>query len=479
MGQPTTYGMDEKNKQVIDLLKQGKSLRDVAQEVGISKSTVQRIKKSWLNPRWTEVGSDTHGPVDLYGAVEAPDAATLLKLNEDTVFACVDWCAKAVAKSDLKTLVTTYPGQKSPRCLSIPTVVKSQRLQRIAKAAEVKQVLDHPLVELLDHPCPELSKYDWLYYIDSQLSLTANAYVHIVRENYERNKYGQPTVNEGLPVALYPLMTAYVKQQAEDGHVVGYSYSLTNEEILYPKQDIIHFRMISHENPYAEGYGPVRAVYERILLAKNELAYLNSLFRNQARPDSIIMLKGGASPDQCERVQKEMAMRFRQGGIGGSWVVDGEDMDIKNLNWSPKDVLGTELYKWTKLQVINAFALNIALFDQESSNRSTITVARIQAQENAIEPRLRLIEERLNHQLCPEFDERLVVEFESPVEVDEDALLEKVKTYGMSPILTYNEARKLLPELGLKPVEGGDKLIQPGKPAEQQPAPKEEANAAK
>ena len=81
--------------------------------------------------------------------------------------------------------------------------------------------------------------------------------------------------------------------------------------------------------------------------------------------------------------------------MGGPWVIPAEEIDVQMLSWSPKDVLGVEAYKWTKLQIINAFALSAALFDTESSNRATAITARILAQEQAIEPRLHLIEEAL------------------------------------------------------------------------------------
>jgi HK97 family phage portal protein len=445
-----------------ELHEQGKSLRDIAVELKTSKSTVARMleampevkTKGLMNPRWTEVGGTKSRSADAWGVLPEPDVATLLRLNEDSIYACTTWCANAVAKSDLKVLVTTHPGQINPKCLTSPIICKSLKLQQISKAAKIQRVVNHPLVDLLEHPCDEMSKYDFLYYLDTQLSLAGEAFVHIVREDYEIRDDGTPIVNEGLPVGLWPLLTQHVTIYSENGRVAGYTYSINKEPITYKKCDVIHFKMVNHENPYGPGYGPVRAVYERILLGKYELGYLNSLFRNQARFDSLVVLKGGASNDQCERYQKELEMRFSKGGMGGPWVVEEDDVDVKPLSWSPKDILSTELYKWTKLQIINSFGLNAAIFDTESSNRATATTARIQSQENCVEPRLRLIEEKLNQMLCKEFDERLLVEFESPVEVDSDAEVEKNTKYLAAGVYTVDEVRA---QMGLpaKPTTGG------------------------
>lgn len=436
----------------VALRQEGKSLRAIGAELGISKNTVSRhletVNKSWLNPKWVQVQGADQGPVDVYGGVPAPDAETLLKLNEDTVYTCVDWCAKSVAETPLKVLVKTYPGQAQPKCLTAPLVTKSIK----ASNPNIREVLEHPLVELLEYPNAQQSKYDFWYYIDTQLSLVGNAYVFIRREEYERQS-NQLYVNEGLPVALWPLLTQHVEQQAERGQVVGYAYNLTNPPEFYNKKDILHFKFISHMNPYAEGYSPVRAAYERILIGKNEQAYILSLFRNQGQPNVGVGIKGGVTEDQIERMQKEWSMRYSKGGSGGPWVFNAEEYDITTLNWKPKDLLGTELYKWTKLQIINEFSLNPALFDQESSNRAVATQAKIQAQEKAIRPRQRLTQERLNHQLAPEFDERLVVEWDNPVQEDEDFDLEKRKTYLAAGVYTINEVRKME---GLPPVQGGD-----------------------
>ena len=50
--------------------------------------------------------------------------------------------------------------------------------------------------------------------------------------------------------------------------------------------------------------------------------------------------------------------------------------------------------------------------------------------------------------MTPEFDERLVVEFESPVERDEDFEMKKIDTYIKAGVYTVDEARQML---GLPP----------------------------
>jgi hypothetical protein len=156
--------------------------------------------------------------------------------------------------------------------------------------------------------------------------------------------------------------------------------------------------------------------------------------------------------DEAERVQKEYNQRMKQGGIGGVIVSSGEDMEVKPLSWSPKDLLGQEIRTWTKVQVLNAFGLNAALFENEG-NRALIDGARYLAMLNAVLPRMRLIESAINHDLSPEFDERLIFIFENPVRDDTDSKVQQDVALLDRNVMTINEVRQ---RMGLEPVAWGN-----------------------
>jgi len=425
-----------------ELKEAGKSVREIATELGISKSTASRwtknvVEKSWLNPRWTVIGGDNHGPVDVFGAIPEPEMADLLSLMEDSVYISTNWIANTIASVNSHLYVKTAVGQQQPKCLTAP--IKKSELSHLANY-DVQEVLDHSLKSLLEHPNPDQNGRVLVKSIDIDLSLCGNAFVRKIR------------ADDGLPEQLWSLQPDKMKLAwDEKGVLVGFWYSPQSFPIFIPKKDVIWFKFEDPRNRLSWGVGPVRGVYERVLQNKDELAYVASLYRNQARPDSIITIKDILAPE-AERVQKEWNMRLKQGGIGGVIVTNGEEMDVKPLSWSPKDLLGQEVRTWTKLQILNAFGLNAALFENDG-NRSLIEGAEYMALKNAVLPRLRLIEAQINHDLIPEFDERLLFVFDNPCTDDADRKAQENVSLLDRGVLTINEVRH---GMGLNPVEWGN-----------------------
>lgn len=406
------------------------------------------VTKSWLSPRWTTIRGGDKGSVDSFGAIPEPEVLDLLNTYEDTVYSCAKWLSDTVSSVPLKVYVKTLPGQPEPKCPTTP--VTKAALDHLANM-DLREVVDHGLLTLLDHPNAAMNRNEMLRVIDIHLSLAGNAYLYKRREFHEI--HDGRDLNDGLVEALEVIAPQHLEMVTDEhGHYCGWKDKRYDSPKFVPKEDLVWFKFVDPTTPYGPGYSPVRGVYERINLAKQELAYLAGLYRNQARPDSLVAIKD-ISPGEAERVQKELSQRFRQGGMGGPWVVNGEDVEAKMLNWSPKDVLGTELYQWTKLQIINAFGLNEGIFTTAATSYASADVARYMAMLNGVLPRLRLIEEQLNHQLVPEFDERLLIAFDDPVPENKEALLKEQTELLDRKVLTINEVRKMR---GLPPVAWGD-----------------------
>lgn len=406
-------------------------------------------KKSWLNPTWHSSSQERTGSVDAYGSIQEPSTEQLLGTYEDTVFACVSRRSEAVSSLPLRLYAASRAADRKPQ--------KSGLTIRTKSTPGRQEVSDHPLLELLDSPNPEMSRKDLVKCTVVSLDLTGNAFWRIQRWDSQEGAY---------PAYLWPLNAQYVEAVVDYGRIVGWKYNLTSPPGYYCCDDVIHFKYTDPSNMYGLGYGPTRAAYERILLVKNEQAYLASLYKNQSRFDSLIKVQDG-SKDECERLQKQIEQRFRAGGMGGPWVVpggaaSGDSIDVTPLSWSPRDVLGTELYKWNNLKILNCFAIHPSLFDSESSNRSTSYEARHDFQLNAVLPIARVIEEKINHVLSPQYDDRLMLEFDTPVEEDAELVTKQRLDYVNSQIKTINEARA---ELGLPPVSWGAGPSEP-KPAQ-------------
>jgi HK97 family phage portal protein len=408
------------------------------------------VEKSWINPKWVQQYGNDESPVDLYGLIESPTHQQLLQCLEDSIWTCAKWSCDTVSAVPLRVYLTTAKNQPKAQNSLTKAVLKAARLEHLS-GVSVEEVVDHKYKNLIDEPNQDMNRNELLRIIDLDLSLTGNSFVYKQRESY---KYmgDKQDVNKGLPAYLLPLDPGYITlAKNEEDRFVGFLNSKYQTPKFIPKADVIWFKFPNPADRHGMGRGPVRAIYERYYQVKQELAYLTGLYKNQARPDSIVTAKD-ITPDERERLQKLLNMRFKEGGIGGVYVADADDIDMKPLNWNPKDVLGTEMYRWTNLKILNAFGLNNALFDSDSSNRAVANTALLMAIRHCVLPRLRLIEEKFNHQLASEFDKRLVAVFDAPITENDEEDVHRRCDYVDRKIMTINEVRK---EMGLPKVPWG------------------------
>jgi hypothetical protein len=84
--------------------------------------------------------------------------------------------------------------------------------------------------------------------------------------------------------------------------------------------------------------------------------------------------------------------------------------------------------------------------------------ALLQHARQAVLPLCRHLEESINSNLVPRFDDRLVFAFDNPVPADEALERENIKVFVGIGLMARNEARA---KLGLPPVDGGDVLLVP------------------
>lgn len=407
----------DQTDQCRQLHQQGKSIRDIAQETGISKSQVGRVVKNFTGlgqdgSVWRTIRGAHEPSVDAFGAIPAPSMQDLANAFEHSVFIAASWLSENVAKVPLRVI------------LDGESLNPSTKTRPLTKALDpnVREVTRHPLKELLDNPCPAYSRTELLQLIDNDLSLMGNSFVRKLRSEDGSESALYP--GEGLPVALVPLPTPQIELAYDaNGRHVGYKAHLGSTQVFYPQRDVIWFRaVVDPANRYGMGKGPVRAIYERVLLEKQELAYWSSLYRNQGMPN-VMITANGINTANAEVLEKTFQQRFRGGGQGGAWVVDGQDLKVTPLSFQPKELVSVEEFRWTKLQILNAFGISPALFDSESSNRATAETALYMSQKNAVWPRCCKIADKLTVGLAHEFDDRLTIAFDDPVTPQEDAAM--------------------------------------------------------
>lgn len=331
----------------------------------------------------------------------------------------------------------------------------AQRQALVAKAAEkgdLVEVDDHPLLQLLERGGPVLSGPSLLHTTSLHLDLVGEAFWVLQRDIGKRVTdvwLATPNMVMELPSTLHKF----------------YVMMIGTKRLEVAVEDVIFFKDPDPLRPYERGVGIANALGDELEIDEYAAKYLKNFFANSARPDMIISGDGLARGDTV-RLQEAWLLKH-QGVLNAHRThFINRKVDVHELGQDFNSMGMNELRKAERDAVMQVFGVPPELFGVLSnSNRSTIGAADYFWNRNVITPRVERIRGMLQRQLVPMFDEKLILDFESPVTEDGEYILDVMSKNPEA--FSVNEWR----EQGEKETLGaaGEKYINPGKPQEQKP----------
>lgn len=303
-------------------------------------------------------------------------------------------------------------------------------------AMDVEEVTDHPVLDLLNRPNRMMS--------GSAMATNRFYFKDIVGRAFSFMGY------EGsIPVSLWPLLPQYTMLNiTEEEGLVGFLYGRSDTNWAeFGLDDVLYHRYaVSRFNPY-EGEGPLAAVmpYADIIAqtAIHDLAQVH----NGYKPDSIVSLPAGTTPEQVKIVEREINAKGGARSGGKAHVTSGE-IKIEPLAWPPKELQTEAQLERYAREVRLAFGHTDSMYDSNDSTYASAVVGYSeQYMGGAIGPRLERDAEELTLQLLPLFGLDPDVYFfcyDDPVERDREMLSVQMDRLSRGGILTINEARSEL-----------------------------------
>ncbi len=212
-----------------------------------------------------------------------------------------------------------------------------------------KQVLGHPLLDLLKRPNPMQSGPDWWRTRLSYLLLSGNMYD-------ERVKGSDEKVKELWP--LRPDRMTIIK--GTTGMPAGFDYKVGQKTIHFEADpitgdsDILHTRLF---HPLDDWYGmsPIEAGSYSIDQHNQSMNWVQSLLQNSARPSGALVVdkETHLSDDEFKRLKLEVEEKYAGAENAGRPMLLEGGLDWKAMGLSPIDM---EI-----LKVEEASARNISL----------------------------------------------------------------------------------------------------------------------
>jgi HK97 family phage portal protein len=412
----------------------------------------------WLRPKNAPAalaGNQWTGTtfLDSYQRNRQPNANELLSELKGTAWTCATMNASVCAAYPPRLYVATHDGQEKPRCLtrSISPAI-DQRLRasaslppRFTKAAQIEEVLDHPLLTLLQKVNPVHNAFDLWELTTLYLEVQGSAYWYLALD---------PLL--GIPTEIWPLPAQNVTPRRNPNStslIDYYEYRNGAAEQRFRPREIIHFRYPDPRNPYTGGLSPLRACFESISLASDYSAFRLAKFQNHALPDALLTPEELMGEEERDRLESQWNTHLRRGGAG-KVVVAGNNMKVHLLNHSMGDLAALADLRATKEDICNAFHVPIAFLTTQT-NLANLQASERLHMDKAINPRLRRRDEKLNEQLIPLYDPtgRLFLASEDPVPVDQDAGIAQQQLDLKFGVVTINEMRG---ERGLPAVPWGE-----------------------
>ena len=312
--------------------------------------------------------------------------------------------------------------------------------KRLAPEAEMVEVREHPMLDLLDGGNAMMTGLAVRYVTSLHLDLEGEAFWL-----KERN-------GAGAPVAAWPLPPDWVRSTPTPS-APAYRMSFRGWQGSIPETEVLWLPRHNPSNPYGRGTGLGRALADELETDEYAAKTTRQSFLNMNRPDFIV------SPGEDGRVWGEPERRRLQEDWNqqheGFWRAFRGRFSSQKLavhEFTPTDMRHmqmVQLREWHAEQLRKIWGVppEIMGIVEPGASRATAKLASYIFARWVLVPRLEAFRALLQERLVPEYDDRLVLDYVSPVEEDDDYALEVGTAAPWAPTVDEWRARGGLPPL--------------------------------
>ena len=359
--------------------------------------------------------------------------------------------AFGVASLEWGIVRTMGPGGKTTRRKDLQRAQGTRRhkaLSAMVDSGDAEAIFDHPALDLLEDPCPLLEgKAFWT---------VAQVYFEIPGEVFLLVERGGPPGPTGRPqpTALYPIPPTWVTRTPTPDRP---TFDIEKGTLIItdiPNTEMWWMKNPDPVNPYARGAGSALSLADELDADESAAKMFSWSFRNRGQGDKLVSLEGAQKKElnafrdawnaNLMGVQNALKTHFV------NWKVNVQEL---GQNFEHLQVMDFRQFSRDMLRQVHGIPPEL-LGITESSNRATIEAADFIFGKHVIMPRAEMWREFLQERLAPEYDERAILDYVSPLQEDKDFALKVVQS--APHILKANEHRRLA---GFDPItreEGGE-----------------------
>jgi Phage portal protein len=371
---------------------------------------------SWVRDAWVMPNKDTQTLLKEY-EISPWLRATTGRTAKDV--GTTTWRVYKAMSGDTQVLPTRQI--KSAANLGKGVIgINGQRNKLLDQALENKQVVelvDHPLLSLLDRPGKELNGMQLMMVTQAGLSLTGEYFWWAV-----------PGKKSGQPAELMPIPPHWVQRlpTKEDPKFVCRHHKWHKD---IPIDQMVWFKHPKPLHPFERGTGIGTAVGAEVDMDRAASDHILAFFRSGGLPDILIGVDG-ANESELEKAKRKFMSSYNDAGTAHGVHFYSGQIDVKSLSPTFKENQMIEVRNSARDGVLRVHGHPPEIHGiLENSNRSTIDAAYYLYAMLVLLPDLQLIARCIQHQLMPMFlgGDALVFAFDSPVPEDKELQIEVLK----------------------------------------------------
>jgi HK97 family phage portal protein len=274
-----------------------------------------------------------------------------------------------------------------------------------------RELKSHPLLEILDHPNPQMSKGAFFHALYNYMMISGNAFLQATGPK------------DQAPSELYLLRPDRMAVLAGKGTLPsGYRYSVNNQTMDFPVDRINGRSRILHVksfHPLNDWYGlsPVEAAAYSIDQHNQSGAWNQALLQNGARPSGALVVRGdktgGAalSEDQYTRIKQQIDDQFTGAANAGRPILLEGGLEWKEMSMSPRDMDFIQAKHASARDIALAFGVPPQLLGIPGDNTyANLQEARLALWEQTVIPMVEHTFDALTGWFQGLFNERVVLE---------------------------------------------------------------------
>ena len=301
-----------------------------------------------------------------------------------------------------------------------------------------KEILKHPLLDLVNRPNRLESKRALLTKFVSYLLLNGNAYPLVVKVGNEpRFIYSlRPDRVTVLPGTGFELVKGYrytVQGHSQDFLIGSRDYDVRQLKLFHPLDDYY-------------GYGMVAAASRGVDIANLADEWNAKLLTNDMKPAGILAFKGTMTDQQRVYLKQQWGEEYGGSMNAGKTIVTEGDSTYTHLSFSQKEMDWLTGDKVNSRKICSVFGVAPELIgDSEAKTYSNYQEARRALYTEAVLPMMNLIVDEFNAWLVPLYGENLVLKLDTEaIEALQEDRAQKFLYINNCNVLTVNEKRLAL-----------------------------------